>query len=604
MVKQNKKIKRRQNRKVRIKQEKSRRQALPALLRKDPLLREALSYHHPLVDCRINKDWRETKSASIYVVRAAPTGKILSAFLVDLLECGLKNVWGDFGASRSELEEMWDEAQRRGVSMVPCDYALAHRLVHGGISWARNNGLRLPKELQIWIRLMEPGDDEETDLALFGDTGRPLELFKQNGSIDLEVLRAPLALDGADLPAQILTRIGDIKAALVDFFKRPEYHQVAEVALFKRYGPDWKSCKDADWINLIDALLLEQKLADGKSIARQFVETHSGIMSDDVSRLILGWQDVLQGFFEIEGHTGDRLDMFNLINERRYRVFSTIPQALAGLGSGDFLAARIVPAGRFNIFSGRTGIYKWDGTPAHRAAMYRFAVDLQIEFPDLAFRDNDEKLIKSRDFVREQHEAFVEVFSGEEIVAPGVELEGKYRQFVDDWNRNHTVKEGEGQPFPPDLDLPSSILRDPAAGLLSDPVEGLLFLKDYGDFLDLFARPRDHIGRPETVEFLFDYLESPGVSDVPFRRVQKRFPEAFKKMLDYYQDEFDVTVKSVDDLMRIYKPQTFDKLPGNMVMLDSEIIRIALQETEERIEIARMRKNKEMKTWEKPRITR
>lgn len=82
------------------------------------------------------------------------------------------------------------------------------------------------------------------------------------------------------------------------------------------------------------------------------------------------------------------------------------------------------------------------------------------------------------------------------------------------------------------------------------------------------------------MEFLFAYLEDPVIADVPFRRVQKRFPEAFDKVLDYYQDEFDATVKNVDDLMRVFKPETFGKLPGTVVVLDSEITRTASHETD------------------------
>ena len=195
-------------------------------------------------------------------------------------------------------------------------------------------------------------------------------------------------------------------------------------------------------------------------------------------------------------------------------------------------------------------------------------------------RINEEKLMKSRETVREQHEVFMEVFGSDEIVAPGLELEEKYRQFVNHWNRHHVGKDAGGPSSPPELDLPSSFRRDPAAGLLCDPVEGFLFLGNYGGFLDLFAKPQEHIGRPDSVELLFAYLEDSVISDVPFRRVQNRFPEAFNKVLAYYQDEFDATVKNVDDLMRIFKPKTFDKLPGTVVVLDSEITRIASQETE------------------------
>lgn len=581
MAKQNKRQKRNKKRKMLVKQERSRRQALPSLLRKDPLLNEALNHRYPLVDCRINENWREAKSAMVHVVREATTGKILAAFLVDLLEFGLKDVWGDADMAQGELEELWIEARRRGSAVVPCEYTLAHQLVHGGIMWARKSGFRLPKELNIWIRLMEPAHGEELDLDLFGDHGRPFKTGEKSGSIDVGLLQEPLALEDENLSVENLARIGDIKAALVDFSKRPEYRQEAEDALVEQYGPDWESRKDLDRVSLVDKLVLETPNADGKSIARQFVENYAGIMSDDVRRLVLGWQDVIQGLFEIEGQSGDRLDTLNLVNERRYRVYATAAKAMAGAGIGDFLLARIVPSGsRFYLFSGSTSIYKWNGSRRHRAEMYRAALEMQMTFPNLAFRDNEEKLMKSREIIREQHAFFLEVFDSDEIVAPGLELEKKYRQFVEHWNRHHAGEDVGGPSSLPELDLPSSFRHDPAAGLLSDPVEGFLFLEKYGEFLDLFARPQEHIGRPETMNFFFDYLNDPVISDLPFRRVQKRFPEAFNTVLDYYKEEFEETVINVDDLMRVFKPKSFDKLPGTVVVLNTEIIRIASQETE------------------------
>ena len=144
------------------------------------------------------------------------------------------------------------------LKWCPAITPLPTRLVHGGIVWARNSGIRLPKELQIWIRLMEPADAEEIDLEPFGDHGRPLEIGDKNGSIDVWVLQEPLALDAEDLPEETLARIGDIKAALVDYSSRPEYRQAAEDALVEQYGPDWESRKNVDWTDLIDKLLLEE----------------------------------------------------------------------------------------------------------------------------------------------------------------------------------------------------------------------------------------------------------------------------------------------------------------------------------------------------------
>ena len=186
MAKKNKKQKRKQKRNMRVKQERSLRQALPALMRKDPSLRKA-------------------KLAMVHVVREAPTGKVLAAFLVDLLEFELKDLRGEDQVAQSDLEELWDEIQRRGSELVPCDYALQRLpLVEGTVNLA-------------------PANVEEKDLELFGDHGLPLETGKRNGPIDVTVLQGPLALDGASLPAETLARIGDIKAALVDYSGRHEF---------------------------------------------------------------------------------------------------------------------------------------------------------------------------------------------------------------------------------------------------------------------------------------------------------------------------------------------------------------------------------------------
>lgn len=129
--------------------------------------------------------------------------------------------------AQSDLEELWDEIQRRGSELVPCDYAL-HRLslVEGTVNLA-------------------PANVEEKDLELFGDHGLPLETGERNGPINVAVLQGPLALYGASLSAETLARIGDIKAALVDYSGRPEFRKEAEDALIEQYGQDWESCKVA-----------------------------------------------------------------------------------------------------------------------------------------------------------------------------------------------------------------------------------------------------------------------------------------------------------------------------------------------------------------------
>jgi hypothetical protein len=95
----NKQQKRVQKRKEVRKQQKAKKSSKPRLFRKEPALEEALNFRHPLVECLINRDWKEGKFASIFVLRDTPVGLVLSGFVVDLAGPGLKDAWGNYGLS-------------------------------------------------------------------------------------------------------------------------------------------------------------------------------------------------------------------------------------------------------------------------------------------------------------------------------------------------------------------------------------------------------------------------------------------------------------------------------------------------------------------------
>ena len=165
-----------QKRKAARKQQKVKQASKPKLFRKEPALEEALNFRHPLVECLINRDWKEGKFASIFVLRDTPVGLVLSGFVVDLAGPGLKDAWGNYGLSYYDAEKMKSNAAADGVPLVPCEVALAEKIVYGGITWSKKWGFKLPKEYKIWIRILRPENETETDLELFGENGKPLLL--------------------------------------------------------------------------------------------------------------------------------------------------------------------------------------------------------------------------------------------------------------------------------------------------------------------------------------------------------------------------------------------------------------------------------------------
>jgi len=117
--------------------------------------------------------------------------------------------------------------------------------------------------------------------------------------------------------------------------------------------------------------------------------------------------------------------------------------------------------------------------------------------------------------------------------------------------------------------------------MLCDPVEGLSFLIDYQRFVDIFTYPDRYLGKRETEEIVMGYLESDSISDTPFRRMAKRLPHNFTRVMTYYQNQKALSSSRIDDLMREFKPESFKKLPGIVTILDAEMARLARSAREE-----------------------
>jgi len=411
MAKKTKKQKHTQKRKEIRRRQKARQQSLPKILRQDPLLLEALNFHHPLKECLLNKNWKAERIATVFFIREGPTGFVFTCFLVDLAGFGLKDAWGDYGLTQNDIEELKSKAAEEEHPLISCDPTLAETIVYTGIEWARKWQFKLPRE---------------------------------------------------------------------------------------------------------------------------------------------------------------------------YRVYPTVDMDGFRVKAGDFFAARIVPARGFHTFSGAASLIESDGSDEHRAEVYKTAAEVQMKYPERAFQDNQEKLQKSLQAAREQYEDFVQYFGSDEVVGTGKKIMQNYQDFFDyriyeKKNPNtgltpaQSYADDTGKVYqPPQVQLPRNVIRSPDVGMLCDPVEGPSFLIDYRQFIDVFEYPEQQLGRRGAEDLVLGYLESDTISDVPFRRVAQKFPDNFKQVISYYGNQEGFFSSRIDDLMLEFKPDTFDKLPGIVVILDNE----------------------------------
>jgi len=600
VAKKDKKQRRAKRRKEIHRRQKAKKLSLPELLGTEPLLHEALNYRYPLSSCLINEAWEQGRMATILVIRQAATGLVLSSFLIDLAGIGLKDAWGNYGLTEADIEKMKSSAAAEGNSLMPCDLSLANTIVHGGIAWAKKWHFKLPKEYKIWLRLLEPVDQTEIDLELFGEDGKPFLILDEDELdilaeevFDPQILKANLEVGKDGLPRETLAQMGDIKAALIDFSRRSEFGEDLKAALNKQFGKPERPDSEMEWVAFQDWFLLEYELKEGKTIAQRFVEHYKNLMSEDVRQLILGWGDVIESLFEVKDRATKGLRMKNLVNEREYEAFPTVSMANFEAKPGDFLFARIAPAKDFHIFSGSLMAIEWDGSEDQRASIYKTALDFQMTHPGLAFKDNEEKLQKSLESARREYEDFINHFGSDEVFGAGKDILNKYQGFFDylvfekkDPDSGQPIalayERKTGEPYHPlKVNLPEPVLHSQDVGMLCDPVDGISFLIHYRQFIDVFQYPEQYLGNKETEDLVLGYLESDSISDVPFRRVAKKFPRNFKQVIAYYRDQEGFFSDQIDDLMREFKPNSFDKLPGVVTVLDSEMARLARSAKEE-----------------------
>jgi hypothetical protein len=593
MAKKNKTQRHKKKRAEARKHQKAKARSQPKLFRRDPILKEALDHRHPLVTCLINETWEEYKFADIYVVREFPHGLVLVNFLVDLAEAGLKDVWGDYGFSKADIEDVKAKSAGSGNALVSCDLARVNDLVYGGIKWAKKWNFKLPKDYAVWLRILPVVNQDGIKLDLFGVDGKPLIILDEEDvdqaiekEFDPGILKKKLVADEFGLKAETLDYIRDLKSALLNFSHRFEFIEDFEEAATTRFGENDPESEFA-WINFQDWFVLQKKLDDGRTIVQRFSDHYKNYLSSDVRQLLLGWEIVIEGLFEVKECNRDRSFMRNLINERDYTVYATSNMTEAEFKPGDFITARIVPAMGVHVFSGAVSIIRGDGSLKQKADIYKTAVELQMKNPAKAFQDNDEKLQKSRDQVREQYEDFMKQFGFDEVLGDGREILEKYQSFFDyQVFEKVNPKTGltpaafyesdTGKTYtPPKAEIPEDVLECDDVAMLCDPEEGLSFLIQYRQFMDIFNNPDPHLGSLESEDLVLQYLESESVSDIPFRKVAKRFPDKFQTVMKYLGEQEDFDAVDIDDLMRQFKPDSFNKLPTTVVMLDSEMTYLA-----------------------------
>ena len=173
----------------------------------------------------------------------------------------------------------------------------------------------------------------------------------------------------------LLERCSELKRQLVEFACSPRFSGQLDQALKEHAtGP---VAGEADVTNVVDHFILQQPLADGRTVAEVFTAEHPDLTEDD-RQVLRGWREVVAGVFEICEQAGDSITATSLGDDRTYRIRANAgPAALAPMRPGCFMTARIVPVGDDWMLSGAQQLY----AASERPAMLRLAAELATGHP-------------------------------------------------------------------------------------------------------------------------------------------------------------------------------------------------------------------------------
>lgn len=178
--------------------------------------------------------------------------------------------------------------------------------------------------------------------------------------------------------------------------------------------------------------ILERNLGeDLKSIPQLYLENSKGL-DKETKEIVEAIDNSISSVFEIKKVTKTGFDLLNIVNERRYLITSLMKMtAFRGLGSGDYIIARIVNLNGDYFLLEISGVL-----PATKKDdAYRFAVAKIIQNPELVYLDNPEKQKEIEDDVAEIYQKFVDFFGTTEIITTNKhadDLIGMFNDYAED----------------------------------------------------------------------------------------------------------------------------------------------------------------------------
>lgn len=164
---------------------------------------------------------------------------------------------------------------------------------------------------------------------------------------------------------------------------------------------------------LLIPYIFERRLTtERKTIIQLFKERVSDITKEE-NEIINSLEHSFSSVFEIRRVLSNGFEMYNLINEKMYKVLSLVKMNyFRGVTPGQYALCRIFPMKEENYLLEISNVL----SSINKEQVYKYAVAKIIERPEDAYENNPKKLEKIENYVKDFGVKFEECFHSDEII--------------------------------------------------------------------------------------------------------------------------------------------------------------------------------------------
>lgn len=304
--------------------------------------------------------------------------------------------------------------------------------------------------------------------------------------------------------------------------------------------------------------IFSETIINEKKLIDLYLEKKPDLAKEE-KKSLNGLKNSINAVFEIKNTNKEGFELYNLVNEKTYKVKSLIKMVnYRGLFAGNYLICWLIPFNEeFYLFAINNVLKSSD-----KISAYRMAVSRQMEDFSLLYQDNPKKLTEIQanvDFLAKKFEKF---FENREIITTSNKINSlldAFNDYVDDEdarvNFEEVIELPEEYEFF-DLNKEKNTQKVYDVGVMFDSESGLLTIPFFETFSKIFEID-DYKSIKGYKNCVNSFLQSEKTPPFVLKRVYDRFGDIFmQRIAEIINIKEEI---SFEDLLHRYKQEFLGK---------------------------------------------